>query len=121
MPLTPEQCQKLQTAIDNAREPGECRYTKDDQPCCVIAQLATLEGVSVETLKKLDDLSTNSIDHILDYGSKQPCEYEPYKMMAEKLQSYPTKMLQSMQNQWDSTTNSYVARDEMRHIVQKYS
>ncbi len=48
--LTADQITKLRGAIDAAQRLGDCRYTFNNAPCCVIGQLGALEGVSIKTL-----------------------------------------------------------------------
>lgn len=84
--MTEEQIARLQTAIDKAENPGECRYVVDGRPSCVIAQLYILEGGSVDTL---EEWGATVIGCVLN--ERHPAE----------LAHYPKTLLQSLQYLWD--------------------
>jgi hypothetical protein len=52
--ISQEQMNKLLEAARFACDPGACRYVKDGEPCCVIAQLAVLHGANVSVLVEFD-------------------------------------------------------------------
>jgi hypothetical protein len=94
---------KLITAIDKAEGHGSLAYTVEGRPACVIAQLALLEGASVNLIKKWDD----SVFVILGKSSTP-----------KGLKEYPSKLLQYLQFLWDDRTiNHTVARERMRELV----
>lgn len=84
-----EQKEKLLTAIDLAKNPGKCRYVIDEQPQCVIAQLAVLENVPIGTLKIWDFASNGESGGI---GNIDPPELSHYDM----------GLLENLQDIWDS-------------------
>jgi len=101
--LTKAQLEKLNKAIDLAEEPGSCKYVSDGKFCCVIAQLAFLEGVSIT---RLDSLL--NVEEYLKEG-KLP-----------ELSAYPRQLLSFMQIRWDhsaSFSSIKDARDWMRQIL----
>lgn len=113
--LTKDQIKKLYAAINSAREPGGCKYVSDGVPCCVIAQLATLEGVPLETLERW-----NSTEDILDgqdsitelYAKQQPAT----GMLNEK---YGIVFLRDLQDIWDNVASTVRGgRAAMRKRVQ---
>ena len=53
--ITAEQKRNLLSAIDLANNRGTGLYTEGDKMCCVIAHLASLEGVSHALIKRWDD------------------------------------------------------------------
>lgn len=104
--LTEEQISRLQTAIDKAENPGECRYVVDGRPSCVIAQLYILEGGSVDTLEWWQ---STVIGCILE--EQRPPE----------LARYPKGLLQNLQYLWDiGLTNADTRREAMREEVAKF-
>ena len=48
--ITQEMMDRLLEAAERAEAPGACRYVRDGEPCCVIAQLGALEGATVEQM-----------------------------------------------------------------------
>jgi len=80
----------LRKAIDLAEKPSGCKYVVDGKPCCVIAQLAVLEGIPVEDISKWDRQNscgigvlplTNGVDVLV--------------------RKYPREVLVNMQGAWD--------------------
>ncbi len=107
--LTREKVRKLHKAIAAAREPGKCRYTKGGQPCCVMGQLAVLEGVSVARLRSWDGVGSK----IMGLGELFP----------EELQAYPAPLLSDVQAAFDLSLNedAPTLRKRMRNIVARYT
>ncbi len=111
--LTQDQAEKLRKAISQAQKFGGCKYVSEDKPCCVIAQLATLEGVPLEKLREWDEANSQSVLAI------QP----------EELASYSFSRLSQIQNFWDGigTVNEPMetridhARELMLAVVEEAS
>lgn len=104
--LTKEQVEKLNKAIDLAEEPGGCRYAIDGKPCCVIGQLAVLEGVPVSELD-----SAYGIELFLKRGCLSPIS---------ALAAYPLDLLICMQVRWDNSfsfSSIDDARDWVRQLI----
>lgn len=112
--LTPAQVEKVARAIELAWAPGECKYQVDGAPCCVLGQLAALEGVPVETLRMWDglahELGASGIDDILErFYTDNP------------LVAYPSGLLVKLQAEWDaSRVDPEEARMYMREHVRDY-
>lgn len=98
-----DQIDKLNKAIDLAEEFGACIYTQDGKPCCVIAQLAALEGIDVKRL----DVNLKSIDAYL--------RTERFK----ELDVYPREFLVGLQNIWDSK-QIYKTADNARAAMRQF-
>ena len=108
--LTTEQRAKLETAIARAEQPGLCKYAVDKKrPCCVIGQLAFLEGVSVEELHKWD---------VSKYGTIATLKWK----MAEEfpLAKYDSFLLQDLQKTWDRSPDEEEGQFRMRRILNGY-
>ncbi len=86
--LTSDQVAKLHKAIDSATRPGICRYRAERQPACVIGQLAVLEGISVDTLRKWDDDEYPGIGELI---TATPGLFS----------EYPINLLIRLQKRWD--------------------
>jgi hypothetical protein len=89
--------QKVLKAIQLAKKPGKCQYIDNDKPCCVVAQLASLEGYSVSHLKTWDypvkvgeGANSSSIHAVFSDGKG--------KTLRKK---YDSKLLQELQRLWD--------------------
>lgn len=107
--LTPEQVQKLEQAIERARFPAGCFYLgTDDQPACVIGQLAVLEGVPTHALAAWDNQPLPGISKIF--------------ADIDEFAEYPPVLLDKLQSTWDSTDRDSEAhgRDRMRDILADY-
>lgn len=102
--LTPEQVQKLEQAIDLARDPGACRYVKDGAPCCVVAQLAVLEGIPVAVLKVWDGAEDG-----------RPARVDCIGALPEPLAAYPDDLLLELQQDWDA--GRYHTADDVRLVL----
>ncbi len=99
--ITKEQDEKIRRAITSAQQPGECLYVANGQPCCIIAQLATLEGLEIEELTAWDMEYTthpdgtksalNAISTILD---RNPLAQHVFT-------GYDTGTLAQLQRHWD--------------------
>ena len=99
------QMDKLNKAIELAREPGSCQYVTDGEPCCVIAQLYILEGGTVDELRQW---RSTVISHVL------------YEVNPPQLASYPKDLLADLQYTWDAGCNDAETRREiMRQRVRK--
>ncbi len=82
--LSPDQAEKLHKAIDAAKHPGACQYTRGGEPCCVIGQLGALEGVSLEELFKWSGSVATLVSN------------------REVFAKYPLGLLIGLQQQWDA-------------------
>lgn len=111
--LSDEQKEKLYQAIDAARGPGACDYVEGGKPCCVIAQLAHLEGVSIEDMASTWGVS--QVQHISE---------RPYVRGVEFIIKYPVKLLTELQTIWDTckqVTSEDDAREGMKEKVKNFS
>lgn len=88
--ITDQQSNNLHLAIDRAKGQGNCQYVGvyGKKPQCVIAQLAVIEGVSVQAIKSWAGPITVLEREGTDVG---PLFY------------YPLDLLTSLQVMWDST------------------
>lgn len=122
MEITREQYNKIVKAIRSAQKPGKCSYEHAGEPCCVIGQLAALEGVSPETLIEWDRMDSSRVTDVLD-------KYED--LGQEALGEYPLRLLQDLQDHWDdpltySLVSSRTPRtldeqaDEIRERLEDY-
>jgi hypothetical protein len=92
MTLTPKQIRNLHTAIERAEGFDKCKYTRGGQPRCVIGQLAALEGVPVEVMKKWDTYTAaNTVEDIYNEDDAAP------------LRKYPLTLLAELQTAWDDS------------------
>jgi len=101
--FTQDQIDKLNKAIDLAEEFGACLYTQDGKPCCVIAQLASLEGINVKRF----DVGLKPIDAYLRLGR------------FKELDVYPREFLVGLQNIWDSK-QIYKTEDNARAAMRQF-
>lgn len=101
--ISNNQYNKLREAISLAKTPGGCHYVINGKPACVIAQLFTLEGVTVEQLSQLEGMPIADMsDH--DMGP---------------LKSYPRKLLADLQEVWDKGRGSEEdLKNTMREMVE---
>jgi hypothetical protein len=96
---TKKQAEKLHRAIDLAQDPGACTYVRPDGqgPRCVIAQLAVLEGVSLETLRVWDAASESggsvAIHKLGETGVEVPAAIDAYSL---------PELRYRVQERWDS-------------------
>lgn len=120
--LTKKQRKNLNLAIDRARGPGACSYVIDDEPGCVIGQLAAIEGVSVN---QLNTWGTQTVKYLCDKNE-----------LPEPLTRYPNVLLRQVQKVWDrwynqltdnltnlpALTDANIAelRDQMHSIVAEH-
>ena len=96
--LTKKQQKNVEKAISLARKQGGCTYIDARGPCCIIGQLAALEGVSNAQLKVWNEFRPA--------GQIQKCDMIFYVMKynvegADKLKTYPPRVLDSLQIVWD--------------------
>lgn len=99
--LTETQKDILHRAIDLAKGYGECEYTMDGKPCCVIGQLAFLTGCSIN---KMGEWSGQTVDN----------EDVPNFIGINKY------FLKQIQRIWDGTgerMDPERARDKMHNMV----
>lgn len=87
--ITVEQKEKLYRAIELARKPGSCSYVMNGEPCCVIAALAHIEGISICELAACEGMGISRI--MTDY----PTRVLPLK-------DYNADMLRAIQREWDA-------------------
>lgn len=111
--ITLKQKENLLKAIDQAEGYGGCQYvTFDKRPCCVIAQLACLEGVSI---KELDQWLGVNVEGIL----------LSERLNNQALRPYPKDLLLRIQTLWDcmgiwvDVFDSDSAKHAMREVVEK--
>lgn len=113
--LTTEQANKLCNAISNAVQSGSCSYLRfgtlgeNTAPGCVIAQLASLEGV---TGLQLEDWF-GSVYNVID---KKLSGYEV-------LLPYPLSVLADLQGMWDNggiNEDEGLRRNTMREYVREH-
>lgn len=108
--ITAEQKEKLYRAIELARNAGGCEYVYKGKPCCVIAQLASIEGITIDNMK--------------EWGSKAIASIWFSGMISIRpLLVYPSYVLTLIQSAWDDTHNSFAEetrRANMKAIVDKY-
>lgn len=116
--LTVEQKKRLLRAIDTASGPGACRYVYDGAPCCVVAQLAALEGISVERMAAWD-ASSQTVWGLFAGGRSGP-ELAPYRIGDEE----GNPLLDRLQAIWDRRDDGLGAvekREAMRALVEAYT
>lgn len=96
--LTEDQKKKLEAAIDAAQGAGGCKYVKNGEPCCVIAQLGHREGVPKAEMTRWDRrLSTGlgaGISAVLAGFTTE--EFSPGALL-----NYPPELLIDLQSIWD--------------------
>lgn len=100
----------LRKAIDLAEKPGGCKYVRNGKPCCVIAQLAVLEGIPVEQISKWDVSKFPGIGSLL---------LEPLVNGASAITSkYPIILLNNLQGVWDTALDTALeaARRDYNYI-----
>lgn len=83
--LTAKNIQNLYMAIDLAEEPGKCSYLCGNKPQCVIGQLAVLENVSLDKIKK--------------WNMKRLCHI---KSFTPQFKRYTVELLSLLQEMWDT-------------------
>lgn len=100
--LTKTQVEKVNKAIELAQEPGACKYMVDGKPCCVIGQLAALEGVPANVLDT--ELTVSALIKL----NKLP-----------EFASYPRELLFLLQRKWDCSKSIPIekARANMRDFL----
>lgn len=109
--ITTEQKKKLYRAIAAAKHAGACEYISNNKPCCVIGQLAYIEGITVPEMKK--------------WGAEgfQLVRYD-YRQVVKPLLAYPYRLLDRIQGEWDynngNTIDEPERRSTMRAIVDTY-
>ena len=100
--MSDERKANLRRAIRNARGPAQCMYVFNGKPWCVIGQLASLEGVTVESLSEW----VGFIELIDDSAAKS------------LLDRYGTDLLSNLQGIWDDDDETAATkRFEMRELV----
>ena len=106
--LTQRQIRHLVLAVELAERPPRLlrRYVGKGRPLGVIAQLAFLEGVSLEAMAALDKRKLRGIGCIMDPSHGLAC-LRPWEVAdgpapeAEKLSGYPVQLLLTLQRLWD--------------------
>jgi hypothetical protein len=104
------QIENIKKAIELAKQnghQGECRYVTDGKPDCVVAQLATIEGVSIEDLAKWEKKNVLAAAMFNKPGANS---------LREK--GYNTEFLLLLQRIWDG---EYVPTDDEDKFVNCYS
>jgi hypothetical protein len=106
--ITQAQKDKLFVAISKAKQYRGRHYTDNGGPCCVIGQLAFLEGIPISYIETWDMEIINSI-----LGNTSS--------FLEPLRLYPRILLSTLQNQWDhgSYEEEEIARHHMIILVQQ--
>lgn len=102
--LTTKTLDKLLEAIRLAEGPGGCRYEKGGRPCCVIGQLAYIDGVPVDTLRGWDVFTD---DQSLGIGEIEP----------DNLAHYPMGLLENIQGLWDGYDERDESVEEVRNTM----
>ena len=110
----------LLQAVERATQPTECLYIVDGKPCCVIAQLAVLEGINVDTIAKWDTAHkdntgeevSEAIETLLDNKTRG----------IGPLQKYPKALLKRVQLIWDTShlEDIKAIRNEARREIHEY-
>jgi hypothetical protein len=111
--------ENLLKAIDAAILPGEVVYIYEDKPCCVIAQLATIEGITVDTMKKWDVAHMfNKIEQSEEIGQLLQSKARG----TGPLKKYPIDLLEKVQGIWDRPTadNEDEIREQAKQVVENY-
>lgn len=116
--LSEEQLDRLNTAIDRARRPGSCQYAHGGKPCCVIGQLAALEGASVSTLERWDGC--------MSFNGGGLDASDIVTLIEEEVADdfgYPSQLLNDLQGVWDCEEGltDDETREEMRKIVANWT
>jgi hypothetical protein len=108
--MTQLQITRLRLAVQKARAPGGCKYlNRSDEPVCVIAQLAALEGIPADTMQGWRGHVVGSLLRDLTRFGASP------------LGSYPNELLQDLQAAWDSNLlYEGDARDQMWRILTEH-
>jgi hypothetical protein len=91
--ISRKQMDRLLEAATLAREPGACRYVKDEQPCCVIAQLAVLHGAEISQIAKYDHHQGDELPAGLGVDSVDLRDF--------KLEGWDRASLREIQAVWD--------------------
>ena len=101
--LTKAQIEKINKAIELAQEPGACKYMVDGKPCCVIGQLAALEGVPAVVLDRTEFTVSALIK----------------RNQLPEFASYPREFLYLLQRKWDCSKSIPIenARAEMHKFL----
>lgn len=97
--------ENLYKAIELAQGVGKCEYVVNDKPCCVIAQLITLEGGNVRNIP------------VEDNGCGIFSLIEKNRYIAELLVKYPKNLLIELQEIWDSNNIEEEAKILMKKVV----
>lgn len=104
--------ENLYKAIDLAQGSGDCLYVCNERPHCVIAQLAFIEGISIEEMKTWSRNSCN-----VTIGIHEVLESKELK----NLSKYNWSLLVKLQNIWDMRIASEDnLKGEMKRVVDKY-
>ena len=105
----------LLKAIEAAVNPGGCVYMDDGEPCCVIAQLAYMEGVPKSNLSNWDaapGLAGSDIGSLLNASR---VSYPKAHALADK---YGADRLIHLQGMWDMSEDP-ATKIRMREFVEK--
>ncbi len=97
---------KLRQAVLKARKPGACVYW-DRGPCCVIAQLAVLEGVPLEEVRTWNAAGTPmspTIDQlsIVNRSGAVSKLRKKYRSASDPMPNGINSFLRRLQAEWDS-------------------
>ncbi len=111
--LTKEQENNVLLAIDSAEEAGTCEYVINGQPCCVIAQLAVIEGVTTDTMESWRHSGGDGDPKSMIVGDVLDSFDTP-------LDEYPRALLVSIQAVWDTNYCEIDAREKMRDRLDIY-
>ena len=109
MSKTFAQKEKLLKAIEQAKNPGKCNYFFDGKACCVVGQLAALEGVHPSTLSKWDNFQLWNItkqDHNeVEVPTGTSVGDIFIQFAPDELKLYDLTLLQKLQTAWDNEGN----------------
>lgn len=99
--ITQKQKENLLLAAQRAIHPGACTYTLNNNPCCVIGQLAHIEGVSLEIIDTWGNRTVINLDD------------------RPTFLGYPMDLLNRLQCIWD-LGSSEATRDTMVTTIEDY-
>lgn len=105
--VTKEQKEKLLKAASLAKGPGGCSYSNYKQePICVIAQLAVMEGVDPKVFAEWD--SFGSFNNVKENGLPEN----------DKLNAYEMKLLLHVQDFWDTMLPKYTLEEARSYLIE---
>lgn len=116
--------ENLKRAIELAKGPGQCRYLDTaDEPQCVVAQLAVLEGINLKQIIKDESLRrTQRLDECDDeVAPANKASLFTIDALVEEFgnRGYSITLLTALQDAWDTSSilDVEAIRLKMRQIA----